>query len=132
MSNLQAVKDIYDAMDRADVTALIEAMDPAIEWHEAEHSPYASAEGPWVGVDAIFANVFVNFITQWEGFAIRRDQFHDAGDVVVMEGRYAGTYLATGKVLDAQVSHVLTIRDGRLVKFQQYTDTASWAEVMTP
>ena len=55
-----------------------------------------------------------------------------AGNVVVMEGRYAGTFLATGKVLDAQVSHVLSVRDGRLVKFQQYTDTLHWAEVMTP
>jgi uncharacterized protein len=132
MSNLQAVKDIYDAMDRADVNALIEAMDPEIEWHEAEDSPYASGEGPWVGVDAIFANVFINFITKWEGFSIRRDRFHDAGDVVVMEGRYSGTCLETGKVLDAQVSHVLSIRNGRLVKFQQYTDTMHWAEVMKP
>jgi ketosteroid isomerase-like protein len=49
---------------------------------------------------------------------------HDAGQYVVIEGRYTGTYKPTGRKLDAQLCHVLRIQDGKLVGFQQYLDTA--------
>ena len=57
-------------------------------------------------------------------------QFHDAGDTVVVEGRYTGTYKATGKSLDAQVTHIWSLRDGKVTSFQQYVDTAQLQEVM--
>jgi ketosteroid isomerase-like protein len=36
----------------------------------------------------------------------------------------------TSALLDAQVCHVLRIRDGRISHFQQYTDTAAVQWVM--
>ena len=36
----------------------------------------------------------------------------------------------TGKSIDAQVSHVLTFRNGKLAKFQQYVDTAQLQAVI--
>ena len=36
---------------------------------------------------------------------------YDAGEHVVMEGRYTGTYRPSGRSLDAQVCHVLRFRD---------------------
>ncbi len=56
-------------------------------------------------------------------------EFHDAGSVVVVEARYTGTYKQTGKSLDAQVCHVLKMRDGKLASFQQYVDTAQLQDV---
>ena len=44
---------------------------------------------------------------------------------VLMEGRYTGTYKPTGKSVDLQVAHVLTMRDNKLTRFQQYIDTAA-------
>jgi ketosteroid isomerase-like protein len=40
-----------------------------------------------------------------------------------------GVAQATGKTLDAQVTHIWDLADGKLVKFQQYTDTWQFAEV---
>jgi uncharacterized protein len=42
---------------------------------------------------------------------------------VVMEGRYHRVVQATGKAVDAQVTHVWDVADSKIVKFQQYTDT---------
>jgi ketosteroid isomerase-like protein len=39
------------------------------------------------------------------------------------------TAKATGKALDAQVAHIWDFRDGKLVHWQQYTDTWQFAEV---
>ena len=51
-------------------------------------------------------------------------EFIDGGDNVVVLGKYSGTYKATGKSFQADFAHVWTIRDGKAVKFVQYTDTA--------
>ena len=56
--------------------------------------------------------------------------FYVIGDTVVVEGRYTGTFKATGKSLDAQMCHVFKIRDGKLTSFQQFVDTAQMQEVM--
>ncbi len=54
----------------------------------------------------------------------------NAGDSVIVEGRYTGTFKESGKNLDAQYCHVFTMRDGKLVNFQQFVDTAQLQEVM--
>jgi hypothetical protein len=45
---------------------------------------------------------------------------------VVCFGRYSGKYKATGVGADAQFVHVCAFRAGKVVKFQQCTDTAQF------
>jgi hypothetical protein len=37
---------------------------------------------------------------------------------------------ATGTALSVQFAHVWRWRDGRIVAFQQYTDTKGWADAL--
>jgi ketosteroid isomerase-like protein len=69
--------------------------------------------------------------SEWDGFTVHVGSLHDAGDHVVMQGRYTGTFKPSGKSLDAQACHVLRFRDGKLSSFQQYADTAQLQAVMT-
>ncbi len=84
----------------------------------------------WVGPDAILNTLFVRLGTEWEGFAVHPKLFLDAGDSVIVEARYGGTYKATGKVMDAQVCHICDVKDGKATRFQQYLDTATFQDVM--
>jgi ketosteroid isomerase-like protein len=68
--------------------------------------------------------------SDWDGFTVSPKDFHDAGDTVVVEGRYTGSYKATGKSLDAQVTHVWRLRNSKVVSFRQYVDTAQLQDVM--
>ena len=45
----------------------------------------------------------------------------------MVEGRYRGTMKATRRHFDAQFAHVWRVRNGKIVSFQQYTDTKQWA-----
>ena len=45
-------------------------------------------------------------------------------------GRYGGTMKAGGAKLDAPFCHVYRFRNGKVVTFQQFTDTAQWARLM--
>ena len=56
--------------------------------------------------------------------------FHGAGDSVIVEGRYSGTYKPTGKSIDVQVCHVWDVKGGKVTRFQQYVDTAKLQAAM--
>jgi ketosteroid isomerase-like protein len=130
MSNVRRMQDLYEAFGRGDVPAVLAAFDASIAWREAESNPYSPGGEAWIGPEAVLQNLFVKLGEEWDGFAVHPETFHDAGDTVVVEGRYTGTCKATGKPLDAQLCHVWTIHDGKVAKFQQYTDTAQFQAVM--
>ena len=129
MSNAEVIKGLYDAFGRGDIESVFGAFDPNIEWHEAEGNPYEPSGKAWVGQDAIMQNLFVKLGTEWDGFTVTPKELHDAGDAVIAECRYTGTYKATGKQIDAQVCHVWKLRDGKIASFQQYVDTAQLQDV---
>jgi ketosteroid isomerase-like protein len=129
MSGVELIAGLYEAFGQGNVPAVLGSMDPEIRWHEAEGNPYMPSGEAWIGPDAILNNLFVKLGEEWDGFTVHPGTFHDAGDVVVVEARYTGTYKATGKPIDAQVCHVWTITEGKITKFQQYLDTAKMQDV---
>lgn len=132
MSHVQSAQDIYAAFGRGDIPAVLGMFHPAIEWREAEGNPYRPDGSAWVGPQAVLEQLFMRLGGDWDGFTVNVGTLHDAGEHVVMEGRYTGTHKASGKALDAQVCHVLRFRDGKLASFQQYVDTSQLQAVMAP
>lgn len=130
MSGAELLASLYDAFGRGDVPTVLGAMDPQIHWHEAESNPYMPSGEAWVGPDAVLNNLFMKLGEDWDEFTVHPASFHDAGDTVVVEGRYTAANKATGKPLDAQFCHVWTVRDGKIAKFQQYADTAQLQDTM--
>jgi ketosteroid isomerase-like protein len=130
MSNLELAKELYAGFARGDIPTVLAGFQPAIEWREAEGNPYQLDGAAWIGPQAVLERLFMSLGSDWEGFAVTVRTFHDAGDHIVMEGRYTGKYKPSGKSLDAQMCHVLRFRDGKLSSFQQYVDTAQLQAVM--
>lgn len=130
MDNVKLLRNLYDAFGRGDIPAVLGAMSPEIRWHEAEGNPYMPSGGAWVGPDAVLNNLFVKLGAEWDGFAVHPKSFHDAGDSVIVEGRYSGRYKTTGRSMDTQVCHIWNIKDGKVIRFQQYVDTAKLQHVM--
>ena len=124
--HVELVRAIYAAFAAGDVPGVVSRMHGDIVWNEAENFAYADGN-PYCGPDAIVAGVFARLGSEWDGFSAKPDEYLDAGDTVVVLGRYAGTFKATGKPLDAQLAHVWRLRDGKAAAFQQYTDTLQFA-----
>ena len=131
MSNVQTVKDIYAAFGRGDIPTVLASFDPQIEWRQAEGNPYHMDGSAWKGPQAILENLFVRIGAEWDGFTITIQKIHDAGEYVIIEGRYTGTYKPSGKKLDSQLCHVWRVQDGKLVSFQQYLNTAQLQQVFS-
>ncbi|MGE5635516.1 MAG: nuclear transport factor 2 family protein [Nocardioidaceae bacterium] len=54
------------------------------------------------------------------------EEFIDAGERVVVLGRYRGHGSDTGIPLDAPFAHIWTIHGGKAVRYRDYYDTANW------
>jgi uncharacterized protein len=121
--NVDRVRSLYEAFARGDVPAVLGGMDPQIEWNEAENFIYAD-KNPYIGPQAILEGVFMRIGGEWSTFTADPEEILGSDETVIAFGRYRGTYKATGGRVDAQFVHVWRLRDGKIVRFQQYTDTA--------
>lgn len=119
-SNLDVIRNIYDAFARGDMPAVLGALAPNVSWTEAEGFPYG---GTYSGPDAVLQNVLMKLGGEWEGFSAVPQEFVADGDTVVALGQYGGAFKATGKSLSVPFAHVWSLGNGKVVRFRQYTDT---------
>lgn len=120
MSNIDSIKELYQAFAKGDVPSVLGVLSPEIDWTEAEGFPYA---GTYHGPRAVLEGVFMRLGSEWNGFAAVPDEFIDGGDTVVVLGKYSGTYKKTGKSFQANFAHVWKMQDGKAFRFIQYVDT---------
>jgi ketosteroid isomerase-like protein len=83
--------------------------------------------GVYVGPEAVRDNIFVRIGTEWEGFGLAVDDVLQDGETAVGVGTYSGTHKQTGRSFEARVVHVFRVRDGKIVAFEQFTDTLAIA-----
>jgi ketosteroid isomerase-like protein len=130
MDNVTVLENLYAAFGRGDIPAVLGAMAPDIRWYQAEGNPYMPSGEPWIGPDVVLSSLFMRLGGEWDGFAVHPKIFHAAGDSVIVEARYTGTFKPTGRSMDAQVCHVWDVTDGKVTRFQQYVDTAKLQDTM--
>lgn len=126
-NNLDILREGYRNFAKGDIPAVLDVFEPDIKWVEAEGFPYG---GTYTGPDDVKENVFMRLGTEWDGFSVEAKEFIDAGDRIVVLGKYSGTYKETGKSFEADFAHVWTLKDGKAAAFVQYTDTALVQEAL--
>lgn len=127
---VNTVRGMYEAFGTGDIPTVLAALDPQVEWREAENFIYAD-RNPYIGPQAVLEGVFLRLATEWDGFQVSPEGILDAGDTVIGHGYYSGAFKGNGEKVRAQFAHFFTFRDGKVVKFQQYTDTAQWARAVS-
>jgi uncharacterized protein len=127
--NVNIVRGMYEAFGRGDIPSVLAALDPQVEWREAENFIYAD-QNPYIGPQAVLAGVFMRLGSEWDGFSVAPEDVLDAGEIVIGHGYYSGTYKKTGQQVRAQFAHFFSFRAGKIVKFQQYTDTAQFRQAV--
>lgn len=130
INNVEIISGIYTSFSQGDVEGILATFDENIVWNEAENFPYADGN-PYKGGQAIVEGVFARVGGEWDNFIIDERKIYDmANDMILVTGRYKGTYKATGKSINAQVVHHWTLKDGKVIQFQQYTDTKQVADAI--
>lgn len=60
------------------------------------------------------------------------EEFLDAGESVVVLGKYKGMTKDTNRKFEAPFAHVYTVKEGKIVAFRQYADTARIHQALRP
>lgn len=125
--NLQIVADHYSASARNDAEGMMADTAPDVAWTEMAGFPCA---GTWVGADQIMTNVFRVLAKEWDNYRFSLEKLIDGGDHIVAVGTYLGAYKKTRKAMQARVTHVWRLSNGKITAFEQFTDTLLVAKAM--
>lgn len=129
MDNKALIRSLYEAFGRGEAETVLGAMADDIEWREAETQPYASGN-PYDSPARVGNEVFGRIMSDFDEFTVTPSLLVADDDTVVATGRYTARHSESGKSLDAQFAHVWTVRDGKVTRFQQYTDTAQMSGLL--
>lgn len=127
MTNIETVKKMYELFASKDNDAIRGIFDDEIKWNQMKGFP---GGGQYVGPDAVFENVFNGFRENWTFWTATITRYIDSGDGVFVIGYYEGTYKATGKSMRADFACEYKVRNGKIIEFNQYTDTFLIGEAM--
>lgn len=121
--NTKVVQDAYAAFGRGDVQGILDRLDEGIVWKgvygAAAHVPTSGERRGKAQVAEFFKQVgdtvhFSRFEPQ---------EFVAMGNKVVALGHYTANITGGGR-FDADFAMVFTLRDGKVVAFQEFTDSA--------
>lgn len=129
-NNLTVINNLYKAFAVGDIPAVLGAMDAKIVWNEAESNSLAEGN-PYIGPEAVLKGVFARLGADHEYFKLENIQLHGIDNNQVLATlRYDAKVKKTGKTYNAQVAHLWTLKDGKIIVFQQFLDTKKVADAM--
>lgn len=121
--NTSLVRQAYEHFTSGNIQALLNLFSDQIDWQlpEMKNVPFAGKRRGREQVGQFFATLDKEQqVVQFEP-----KEFVATGDTVVALGHYAWRVKSTGQKFEADWAHVFTVRDGRVVSFREYTDTAA-------
>ncbi len=127
--NFDIVKTFFEAGSTGDMDAARVVLADNIEWIEPD-VPGLWFSGVHRGADTALREVVKPTFEHIDDFGIAIDEYLDAGDDIVALGRFLGKGKETGKKLDIPVCFVCKIKDGKIIRFRAYHNTALWLDVV--
>jgi len=124
-SDVDVVRDVYEAVGRGDVERAVAAFDEDIEWIEPEGGPFG---GTYHGADEVVENVFARLGDEWDEFVVEPDRFVAEDGSVVALVTHRGTRAGTGETFEAPVADVWALEDGTITRFQHYVGSVRYVE----
>jgi uncharacterized protein len=116
--NVEIVRRGFDAFNRGDMEAWLDDMDPAVEYCPTKDFPEA---GPFKGHDDV-RRLVEQMLDAFESFALQPQELIDAGDKVVASVLQTGRGKGSGLFTENRFVYVITLRDGKAVRFDTYYD----------
>jgi ketosteroid isomerase-like protein len=127
-ANKAVVADIYAAFGRGDMPGLIAHLHGDVVWdvHGSSDLPIA---GTWSGAQAV-GEWFELLGGTMEITLFEIDQMVAEGELVAVFGRESGIAQATGRDYTIAWAHLWTLKDGRVIRFQDFLDGSTVAEAL--
>jgi len=121
-TNIETTRQLFAAFGGGDIPAILEFLDDAIviEFYGPDVIPYAGIYRGKQEARRFFETVLSSVdINQFDPEEMLADE-----DKVIVTGHLNLTAKSTGKVIDSDFVHVITLAGGKWVRFRDFMDTA--------
>jgi ketosteroid isomerase-like protein len=126
-ANIAFVQSLYAAFGRGDIATIIKGLTSDVVWSVNGRSKDYPLLGSWRGPSEV-QRFFQGVAEHEEATEFSPREFFAAEDRVFVLGHYAWKIRKTGRPVSSDWVHVFTIRGGKVVRFQEFNDTAQFAE----
>ena len=118
--NLEIVREIYKEGAEGRLMTCLHLFHPDVEYRRVGIDA-TGLPGTWRGVEAMI-RAASEWVLTFELLRVEAERFIEAGDAVVVFTRHTGKAKASGVPIDGRFAEVMTLREGRVVRFDQYRD----------
>ncbi len=127
--NVELVRQMYTAIEQDDHEAYRRLVDPNISWEVLKNYPEG---GTRTGYNAVFEGdgFFSSLYKQFDEWHATPEEYLDADDNVIAVGVYQGQVNANQVRVESPFVHIWTLRDGKLARMRQFTDTVAFAQAL--
>ena len=118
---MEAVKRAAEAGNRRDVEAILQELDPEVEWHPGmpavlggEATVYRGHEGVrelWRDLYEAFAEIHIEY-----------SEIRDFGDRVLAIGRFSARGRGSGAETEAPVAYLVEVKNGKGIRVRTFLD----------
>jgi ketosteroid isomerase-like protein len=127
--NTNLVKQTYECFLRGDIESLLKLYAADVRWEI-----YGPTSVPTTGTRNGLAEVRQFFAIVNDSLEVQSfepQEFIAQGDQVAVLGHYNWKAKPTGRPFAANWVHVITLSNGKITRFREYTDTAAAVEAFT-
>jgi uncharacterized protein len=124
--NTALVQQAYELFGRGDIAGLLKLMSPDVDWQitKVENVPFT---GSFQGPEAV-GRFFASLAGAVDILKFQAQEFVAQRDKVVVLGESLFKTKEHGREFASKWAHVITVADGKVKHFQDYTDTAAAAK----
>ena len=124
--NRQIVEQAYVTFKAGDIPTLLQSMSENVTWQlpEIENVPFS---GKRQGRGAV-GEFFSTLASLMDAHSFEPREFIAESDKVVVLGHYVWQVKANGRTFEGDFAHVFTVRNGQIVAFHEYMDSAALAK----
>jgi ketosteroid isomerase-like protein len=123
--NVEIVRRMYRRRERGDMY-VGEFVDPGIEFVRVG-SELPDFAGEWHGIDGM-RRATVEYLNVWENYRFEVEEMIDLGDRVLVLERQLARGKRSGADISQEVGTLLTLRDGKIVRWEYYWERAEALE----
>jgi ketosteroid isomerase-like protein len=130
VANVAVVRALYAAFARRDIAAILALLDPDVVWGEPAN-PFNPAAGTRHGHAGFLEWLQVGREAE-EILALEPRRFLADAEAVAVVGFSRCLARPTGRTYETDFVHLCVLRNGKVVRFQEFFDTFAAAEAFRP
>lgn len=127
--NVDLVKEFYLQFKNQSKQSYMDLIDDNVEWITMEYMPNG---GKYIGKSDVFEKYFPAMLSNFKEFHAIANEYLDVGnDSVLVLGSYTVKPKKNTHDIKIPFAHIYKIRNRKIHKFRQYTDTAKIHKTLT-